>query len=186
MIIGIDEVGRGAWAGPLTAAAVGLTPEAADALMTSGLADSKMLSATQRERLDAQIRAEASFISIKSVSVAEIDQHGVGRANTVLFLRLITACPEYDIVCDGRPCLEHPRVQFIIDGDALHPAIMAAAIVAKVSRDRLLTVLATNWPAYGFDRHKGYGTKLHQQALAAHGPTVHHRQSFKPIQALLG
>lgn len=185
VIIGIDEVGRGAWAGPLVGAAVGISPEAAEALLALGLDDSKRLSAKKRQELAAHIRQQAAFLVVKSVSVAIIDEHGIGQANIALFNQLMAACPVNDgIRIDGRR-LGAIEAEFLIDGDAIEPAIMAGSIVAKVARDGFMTTLATEFPAYGFDRHVGYGTRFHQLALQKYGPSPHHRHSFKPIQRLL-
>ena len=179
MEAGIDEVGRGCLAGPVYAAAVILPADHG----LRGLADSKALSPGQREALDPQIRASALAWAIGIASVEEIDRLNILRATFLAMARAVAALglrPDACVV-DGNqaPPLELP-VRTVIGGDGLVPSIMAASIVAKVARDAELRRLDAEHPAYGFARHKGYGTPEHQQALRLHGPCAIHRMSFAP------
>lgn len=187
---GIDEVGRGAWAGPLGGAVVGLSENTAEHLLSLGLKDSKALSIAKREQLSAIIQAEATFCHISYIEVAEIDKYGIGKANIALFAALIGVCPAgTNIIIDGRPVPARLGggdlpAKFLINGDALEPAIMAASVVAKVARDAQLTALHAEFPSYRFAEHKGYGTAAHLAALKLHGPCPHHRRSYAPIKRL--
>ena len=181
---GVDEAGRGPLAGPVVAAAVILN----DQHPIAGLADSKVLSASARERLNAEIQLKAACCSVGLASVEEIDALNILNATllamrrAVLGLRLTPA----RVLVDGNRLPVLPMVaQAIVGGDASQPCISAASIVAKVERDRLCVALHERYPAYGFDRHKGYPTPLHLQALATHGPTPDHRRSFGPVKRLL-
>ena len=176
---GIDEVGRGCLAGPVYAAAVILPPRH----RLKGLADSKALTAGQREALDPQIRAVALAWAIGIASVEEIDRHNILRATFLAMARAVAALGQRPECCvvDGNqaPPLDLP-VRTVVGGDALVPSIMAASIVAKVARDAELHRLDAEHPAYGFARHKGYATPEHQRTLLAHGPCAIHRMSFAP------
>jgi ribonuclease HII len=185
-ICGIDEAGRGPWAGPVVAAAVILPAKK----RPKGLADSKLLTSEAREELAAAIRA-CSFVGVGVASVEEIDTLNILRASHVAMVRAFEALcaaggsPVAALV-DGNMAPDLPcPVEWIIDGDAIAPTISAASIIAKVERDRIMTELCAQYSVYGFSRHKGYGTPEHQAALAAHGPCAIHRTSFKPIRALL-
>lgn len=185
-ILGIDEVGRGPWAGPLVVGACVL----GDAQI-EGLTDSKKLSARQREALAPEIRAHAA-VGLGWVSAAELDQIGLSAA-------LCKACraavkqiqvPFHEIIIDGTvnflrdtPLAGH--VQVLKKADSLVPEVSAASIVAKVARDDYMHQLATKYPEYGFEKHVGYGTALHKQMLAKYGPCPEHRKSFRPIAELL-
>jgi ribonuclease HII len=176
---GIDEVGRGCLAGPVYAAAVILPVRHG----LKGLADSKALSAAEREALDPQIRAAALAWAIGIASVEEIDRVNILRATFLAMARAVAALglrPDACVV-DGNqaPPLDLP-VRTVVGGDALVPGIMAASIIAKVARDAELRRLDAEHPAYGFARHKGYGTPEHQLALRTHGPCAIHRMSFAP------
>jgi ribonuclease HII len=177
---GVDEVGRGPLAGPVLAAAVILDP----ATRLRGLADSKRLSAARREVLAAEIRAGALAWSIGRAEVAEIDSLNILRASHLAMQRAVDGlevAPELVFV-DGNltPAFAMPAVA-LVGGDALMAAISAAAILAKVARDAEMTALAEQYPGYGLERHKGYATAAHLQALASLGPTPLHRQSFAPV-----
>jgi ribonuclease HII len=185
-ICGIDEAGRGPWAGPVVAAAVILPAKK----RPKGLADSKMLTSEAREELAAAIRA-CSFVGVGVASVEEIDTLNILRASHVAMVRAFEAlvaagAAPVAALIDGNMAPDLPcAVECIVDGDAHVAAISAASIIAKVERDRMMTELCAQYSVYGFSRHKGYGTPEHQAALAAHGPCAIHRTSFKPIRALL-
>ena len=183
-IAGCDEVGRGPWAGPVVAAAVVLDPSRP----ISGLADSKALSARKREQLDVQIRAQSLGWSIAESSVDEIDHLNILQATLLAMQRAVSGlrCRVDGLLVDGThiPKVSVPS-QAIVGGDAAHPAISAASIIAKVYRDRLMADLALRHPGYGFERHSGYGTAAHRAALLTLGPCAAHRRSFAPIRSLL-
>lgn len=183
-IAGIDEVGRGPWAGPVTAAAVILDPQA----IPIGLNDSKKLSQTRRAEL-ALIIHQTANVGIGSASVEEIDQFNILQATYLAMRRAVDALPvspEYLLVDgnrmpSGMPC----DGQTLIKGDARSVSIAAASIVAKVHRDDYMSDLARTFPDYGWETNRGYGTQKHQVSLSRHGPTLHHRRSFKPIHNML-
>ena len=183
-IAGIDEVGRGPWAGPVTAAAVILDPQA----IPIGLNDSKKLTEAKRVTLAEVIHATAS-VGIGSASVEEIDSLNILQASYLAMRRAVDALPEppdYVLVDGNRMPPEMPcDGQTIIGGDAKSASIAAASIVAKVHRDNYMSQLATEFPAYGWETNRGYGTQMHQVSLLSHGPTQHHRRSFKPIYNML-
>lgn len=183
-IAGVDEVGRGPLAGPVTAAAVRLLP----GKVPPGLGDSKALTAKRRDALFMLI-LEMAEVSIAHASVAEIDEMNILRASQVAMVRALRglpAAPDYALI-DGNmmprdmPC----GGEAIIKGDALSFSIAAASIVAKVTRDRLMVGLGQQYPGYGWDRNAGYPTKEHQSALLNLGVTPHHRRSFKPVHNIL-
>jgi ribonuclease HII len=185
-IAGVDEAGRGPLAGPVAVAAVvfgpGRTP-------INGLADSKQLCAERREVLYERITARALAWHVVLVDVADIDRLNIFHA-TMLGMRLALegvahvaeeAWIDGNVVPRGLPC----PAQAIVGGDASERAIMAASILAKVTRDRYMVALHRQWPQYGFDEHKGYSTPAHLAALAEHGPCPQHRRSFAPVRAAL-
>ncbi len=183
MIVGIDEVGRGCWAGPLVAGAVLL------GMPIPGLKDSKKLSKAQREALTILIEEQALEIGLGWVTPMEVDAYGLTEAVRLAMTRaLAQITADYDeIIIDGSYnfMADNPKASTLIKADDLVPAVSAASIVAKVARDKYMSDLALEFPAYGFDQHVGYGTPLHVAALKLHGVTKHHRRSYKPIQALL-
>jgi ribonuclease HII len=177
---GVDEAGRGPLAGPVTAAAVILDP----ARPIKGLADSKLLSPARRAELYDEIVARALCFSVASASVDEIDTINILQATMVAMRRAVEGLAMLPglVQVDGNRCPTLTvRVEAIISGDALIPAISAASILAKVTRDRLLHSLHEVHPLYGFDAHVGYGTPQHLRALRLHGPCIHHRRSFSPV-----
>lgn len=180
LLAGVDEAGRGPLAGPVVAAAVILD----DLAPIKGLADSKRLTAARRERLYDEIRAKALCCSIALASVEEIDQLNILQATMLAMQRAVQGLrlKPHKVLVDGNrlPALD-VRAEAIVSGDALVPAISAASILAKVTRDRMLSVLHEQYPAYGFNRHKGYGTAQHMQALQVHGALDVHRRSFAPV-----
>tara|TARA_R110000851_G_scaffold111501_25_gene234922 strand:- start:2135 stop:2758 length:624 start_codon:yes stop_codon:yes gene_type:complete len=183
-IAGVDEVGRGPLAGPVTAAAVILDP----ANVPEGLNDSKKLSAARRAALCEAIHASAE-VSVAHASVAEIDQLNILRAAHLAMERAIAALdPAPDLVLiDGNliPRALTLPARAIVRGDAVSLSIAAASIVAKIRRDRIMWDLAQQFPGYGWERNAGYPSKSHKEALLNLGVTPHHRRSFKPVHNIL-
>jgi ribonuclease HII len=182
LVCGIDEAGRGPWAGPVVAAAVVLDPKN----IPDGLNDSKKLSEARREALFTSIMA-TSRVGIGIAEVDRIDRDNILQAT---LWAMAEALGQIDGVAlalvDGNRAPQLPcPVQTIIEGDAKSLSIAAASIIAKVTRDRIMVGHDAAYPQYGFARHKGYGTALHQEALRHHGLTPLHRRSFAPIAALL-
>ena len=177
---GVDEAGRGPFAGPVVAAAVILD----DLNPIQGLNDSKKLTAKRREALFDEIRARALCFAIAEASVQEIDQINILQATMLAMKRAVEALrlPPKLVLVDGNrlPTLSI-RAEAIVQGDALVPVISAASILAKVHRDRLCDAMHQQHPLYGFDQHKGYGTAQHLAALQAHGPADCHRMTFAPV-----
>jgi ribonuclease HII len=184
LIAGVDEAGRGPLAGPVVAAAVILD----DAHPIAGLADSKVLTALRRERLYDEIRAKALCCSIGEAGVAEIEQLNILQATMLAMQRAVEGLrlKPAKVLVDGNrlPRLE-VLCEAIVGGDAKVAAISAASIIAKVHRDRWCDALHAQFPQYGFERHKGYGTAEHLEALRVHGPCPEHRRSFAPVAAVL-
>lgn len=184
MRCGVDEAGRGPLAGPVYAAAVILGSRHGIA----GLADSKMLTAARRDQLAVKIKQRAVAWAVASATVEEIDELNILQATLLAMRRAVEALEKApsEVLVDGLHC---PRVAIparaIVDGDALVPAISAASILAKTARDALMVALHEQFPEYGFDRHKGYGTAEHLAALRRHGACTIHRQSFAPVRLLL-
>jgi ribonuclease HII len=184
LLAGVDEAGRGPLAGPVVAAAVILD----ERRPIPGLADSKTLTALQRERLSEQILARALCCSVAQATVEEIDTHNILQATMIAMRRAVEGLrlKPAKVLVDGNRL---PRLdvlaEAIVRGDARVRAISAASILAKVHRDRLCQDLHQEFPHYGFAGHKGYGTKAHLDALLRHGACVHHRRSFSPVAAAL-
>lgn len=181
---GVDEVGRGPLAGPVVAAAVILDP----ARPIAGLADSKKLSEKRREQLADEIRHHALAWSLGRAEVEEIDDINILQASLLAMQRAVAGlqlAPQL-VLIDGNRCpsLEYPS-QAIVKGDSLVPAISAASIIAKVSRDREMCDLDTEFPGYGLASHKGYPSKKHLEALGILGVTPVHRRSYAPVRRLL-
>ena len=186
-VAGVDEAGRGPLAGPVAVAAVVFDP---DRPRINGLDDSKLLNAARREVLYARIVERALAWHVVLVEVDEIDRLNIYQA-TMLGMRLAVegvahvanlARIDGNALPKGLPC----RGETLIGGDRLDRSIMAASIVAKVTRDRLMKQLHEQHPQYGFDVHKGYSTPSHLAALAHYGPCPHHRRSFAPVRRALG
>ena len=181
VIAGVDEVGRGPLIGAVVAAAVVL-PENHGII---GLADSKKLSAKRRERLAEEIRDVAVDWAITEASHLEIDEINILHASMLAMKRAVEQlnCPIDKVLVDGNrlPDLSLPA-EAIIKGDSKIEAISAASIIAKVARDRMMLELHQQHPEYGFDRHKGYPTKLHFEMLKKYGVLEQHRRSFRPVQ----
>ena len=183
MIAGVDEAGRGPWAGPVVAAAVILDPSD----MPEGLNDSKKLSEKKREALFGQILSRAQ-VSVACVDVGIIDQDNILQATFTAMTTALEGLPTPPdlALIDGNkaPAVSFPT-RCIIGGDGKSLSIAAASIIAKVARDRLMRELAAAHPEYEWERNKGYGTKSHQNALLRFGVTKHHRRSFAPIRKML-
>ena len=183
LVAGVDEAGRGPWAGPVVAAAVILDP----CNIPDGLNDSKKLNEARRDHLFDQIQS-SSELAIGIVEAEEIDQINILQATMKAMSVAISGLPRPPGVAliDGNraPVLSCPS-QTIKKGDALSVSIAAASIIAKVTRDRMMKNIDKQFPDYGFARHKGYGTAIHSTALASLGPCPQHRRSFAPIKALL-
>lgn len=183
-VVGVDEVGRGPLAGDVVAAAVVLAGDAA----IPGLDDSKRLSATRRERLAAQLWQAGIPIAVGRATPAEIDALNILQASLLAMRRAVDALaikPDLVLV-DGHHLPDWDwRACAVVRGDSRVPEIAAASIIAKVTRDREMDALHGRWPHYGFDRHRGYPTAAHLEALRRLGPTPEHRRSFAPVRALL-
>jgi ribonuclease HII len=183
-VAGIDEAGRGALAGPIVAAAVILKAGTRLARRLAEIDDSKRLSPDTRVRLAGHIRATALAWSIAEVSAAEIDELGMARANRLCMERTIDrlGVPAELLLIDALTCeVNLPQIG-LIDGDALSTSIAAASILAKTARDQHMHELHGDFRPYGFDRHVGYGTAYHLNALREHGPSRHHRLSFAGVR----
>lgn len=188
-VAGVDEVGRGCWAGPVVAAAV-ILPESVLARpdLLAGVDDSKALTPAQREQLARRILELAEAWGVGAAPAHVVDSHGILPATRlamqVALLRL--ARPADALLIDavqlaGWPCPQRS----LIKGDVRCLSIAAASIVAKVARDRMMVDLGRHAPAYGFEHHKGYGTAEHERALRRYGPTQQHRRSFRPLADFL-
>ena len=188
LVAGVDEVGRGPLAGPVVACAVIMRP---DAPHIRGVADSKVVKPDLRQELAVKIAQRAFAVSLGAASVREIDLLNIYHATVLAMRRALGrlqaagVTPDH-VLIDGKPMrtLEIPHTA-IVDGDALCYSIACASIVAKVTRDRLMTSLARRYPAYLWDRNAGYGTPDHLGALQSAGVTIHHRKSFAPVQCLV-
>jgi len=187
VVAGIDEAGRGPWAGPVVAAAVvldvaALAPELADAID-----DSKKLTPARRRAVAAGL-AGAAWIGIGAASVAEIASRNILGATLLAMGRAVAALevvPDLALVDGNRlPDLPCPA-QAVVRGDSLSLSIAAASIMAKVTRDRIMAALARHYPGFGWERNAGYGTAEHRAGLAEHGITPHHRLNFAPIRRML-
>ncbi len=183
LVAGVDEAGRGPWAGPVVAAAVILNPNCTPA----GIRDSKALSEKRRRALSTALW-KCARIGVGIASVQEIDTLNIGRATLLAMARAVANLPDPPATClvDGKfipqlPCAAYP----VIKGDAKSLSIAAASNIAKVTRDRMLCELAVEYPHYGWEKNKGYGAPAHREALARYGVTQHHRRSFAPVRAVL-
>ncbi len=184
LIAGVDEAGRGPLAGPVVAAAVILD----DLNPIKGLADSKKLTALKRDKLYDEIRAKALCCSIAEASVEEIDALNILQATMLAMRRAVEGLrlkPNKVLVDGNRLPVLDVLAEAIVKGDSKVQAISAASILAKVTRDRWCEQIDHEYPAYGFAKHKGYGTEAHMQALKKHGATPWHRKSFAPVAEVL-
>ena len=183
-VAGVDEVGRGPLAGPVTAAAVILDPQS----IPQGLNDSKKLTARRRAEIADDIWLMAQ-VAVAHASVAEIDELNILRASHLAMQRAIDELPQRPdhVLIDGNMIPRGLKIsaQTIVKGDARSLSIAAASIVAKVARDRIMCALAADFPGYGWDSNAGYPSKAHKMALQSLGVTPHHRRSFKPVHNIL-
>lgn len=183
-VCGVDEAGRGPWAGPVSAAAVILNPRR----VPKGLNDSKKLTAKQREVLEIEIKAKAVSFGVGFASVEEIAELNILHATGLAMCRAIEAMsvqPAYALV-DGNYRFKLPcDVQTVVKGDGTSSSIAAASILAKVARDRLMVEMDARYPGYGFAAHKGYGAPVHIQAIRTLGVCAIHRMTWAPIRLVL-
>lgn len=184
LIVGVDEAGRGPWAGPVVAAAVVLDPNR----IPQGIDDSKALDADDRERLYDRIGETALAVGVGVGDVARIDRDNILAATMWAMqaaVEKLTCRPRLALIDGNRAPRLSCQTRTIVKGDAKCLSIAAASIVAKVTRDRMMIALARELPGYGFERHKGYGTPEHRAALVRLGLTPEHRRSFRPVQLAL-
>lgn len=184
-VCGLDEAGRGSFAGPVVAGAV-IFPKNCELL--EGVADSKLLKPRQREKLSMQIKECALSWSVSEINVSDINKVGIGKATQMAFRKAIKSLDKYpDFILIDAFYVKHlsrRRQQPIKDGDKICASISAASIIAKVHRDKLMKKLHKKYPQYGFSKHKGYGTKKHQEAIREYGLSRIHRKSFNLGQYL--
>lgn len=183
-VCGVDEAGRGPWAGPVTAAAVILSADQ----LPGGIDDSKALTAKRREALEGEIKASALAWGVGFASVEEIDELNILHATGLAMCRAIEAMTVQPVAAlvDGNYRFKLPcEVETVVGGDGLSLSIAAASILAKTARDRLMMEMDAVYPGYGFAGHKGYNAPVHQEALRTLGPCPIHRRSWAPIRALL-
>lgn len=184
-ICGIDEVGRGSFAGPVCVGAV-IFPK--DSELLKGVADSKLLKPKQREKLSEEIKKYAACWAVSEISVSIINKVGIGKATQMAFRKAVKLLDKRaDFVLIDAFYISHmsrKNQSAVRDGDKICASISAASIIAKVHRDKLMKSLAKIYPNYGFAKHKGYGTKLHQQALKKYGLSKIHRTSFNLVKFL--
>ncbi|MDJ0755573.1 MAG: ribonuclease HII [Ardenticatenaceae bacterium] len=190
LIAGLDEAGRGALAGPVTAGAVILPLDQPEKLLElADINDSKQLSAVKRKEYFSLIANQVLTWGVGSASAAEIDTHGILPATRLAMARALEKLspPPVYLLIDGRLRLKTINLpqQSIIRGDTLSLSIAAASILAKVTRDREMIAHAQTFPAFGFERHKGYGTAVHRDAIKTHGPCEIHRRTFAPLKQQL-
>ena len=181
-VCGVDEAGRGPWAGPVVAAAVILDPSH----IPPGLNDSKKLTALQREKLFDPIMATAR-VGIGMAEAEQIDRDNILAATLWAMGQAVAQLGDVSLaLVDGnRAPILSCRVITLVGGDGRSASIAAASVIAKVTRDRIMRAHDETWPQYGFARHKGYGTAFHAAALGVHGPSPIHRRSFRPVTVLL-
>ena len=183
IVAGIDEAGRGPWAGPVVAAAVILDPQN----MPEGLRDSKKLTEKRREILAPAIRA-TSIVGVGIANVEEIDELNILQATFLAMARAeadLSTTPATCIVDGSQKPKLKAQTQMVVKGDAKSFSIAAASIIAKTTRDEMMRALALEHPHYGWEKNKGYGAPAHRAGLDTHGVTPHHRKSFAPIHNML-
>jgi ribonuclease HII len=183
-VCGVDEAGRGPWAGPVCAAAVILPPKA----RLAGVDDSKRLNPDQREAAEVRIKARAIAWSVAFASVEEIATLNILAATGLAMRRAVEALtvPPAFVLIDGDYLFDLPcKAATVVGGDGISTSIAAASILAKTARDRLMIAMDETWPGYGFAAHKGYGVPAHIQALKSLGPCPLHRTSWRAVRAAL-
>ena len=181
IICGIDEVGRGAWAGPLVAAGVIFEPD----VRIKGLNDSKKLTPAQRTEISLEIKDKALRYTIQEISNIEIDQIGVGQANQKIIFSIINELnPDFALIDKAWINQLKTPHELIIKGDSKVFSIAAASVIAKVYRDEIMVKLHEQYPEYCFNENKGYGTSAHQEALSQFSFCPCHRQSYQPISQM--
>jgi ribonuclease HII len=183
-VCGVDEAGRGPWAGPVSAGAVILNPDD----LPAGIDDSKALTHARREALEVEIKARALAWGVGFASVEEVDRLNILHATGLAMCRAVEALaiPPAAALVDGNYRFKLPcPIRTVVKGDSLSLSIAAASILAKTARDRLMVELDSEYPGYGFAGHKGYNAPIHSAALKALGPCPAHRRSWAPIRALL-
>ena len=188
IVAGIDEAGRGPWAGPVVAAAVILDPATLPSSLAGGIDDSKALSPAKRRELYRGL-LECAEMGVGAASVREIEEDNILGATLTAMARALAALPRRPsaALVDGNRAPDFPcRVETVVRGDSRSMSIAAASIVAKVTRDGIMARLSARYPQFAWERNAGYGTAEHRRALERHGPSPHHRRSFSPIRALLG
>ncbi|MGN1062806.1 MAG: ribonuclease HII [Alphaproteobacteria bacterium] len=192
LIAGFDEAGRGPWCGPVVAACVCWPDLKIPVELAEQINDSKKLSAKKRERLFDLITASNAITGIGQASAAEIDRLNILQASFLAMRRALEAvraqgfAPAYALIDGNRlPAWADIPCRAVIGGDGKSLSVAAASVLAKVTRDRLMTALARDFPAYGWDKNAGYGTAEHIAALHTHGITEHHRLSYAPIKKIL-
>lgn len=186
-VAGIDEAGRGPWAGPVVAAAVVLNQSKMPDELRFGIKDSKVISSAKRERLFSLLRLHTE-IGVGRAEVTEIDETNILSATFMAMKRALQALSisvDFALV-DGNQAPNLPcKVETVVKGDSRSLSIAAASIVAKVHRDREMAMLAKTFPGYGWEKNAGYGTKEHREALARIGVTPHHRKTFSPVAKII-
>ncbi len=187
LVAGIDEAGRGPWAGPVVAAAVIFPRQSLNPMLLDELDDSKKLSAKKREQLFPEIM-QWGKVGVGLASVEEIDQINILQATFLAMQRAIDDLPvsPQTLLIDGNQTKNFAiPTQLIIQGDSKSYSIAAASIIAKVTRDRIMQALSCHFPVYGWQKNAGYGTSHHHLAMQTHGITIHHRRTFRPVRQLL-
>ena len=188
VVAGVDEAGRGPWAGPVVAGAVILEAATLSAALRLGLDDSKKLSPARRNELFALLASEAT-IGVGRAEVAEIDAVNILEATMRAMARAVDALgrrPDLALIDGNRAPALPCAARCVVGGDGKSLSIAAASIVAKVTRDRLMAELAARFPGYGWERNAGYGTAEHRDALARLGVSAEHRRSYAPVRKMLG
>lgn len=189
LIAGVDEAGRGPWAGPVVAAVVIFPDLKISKYLAENLNDSKKISTSKRKHLFEKLHESGAFIGVGQASVQEIDELNILQATFLAMRRAIADLPVppvYALVDGNREPPEFPcPVRTLVKGDALSLSVAAASIVAKVTRDKIMADLAQQFPFYAWEKNAGYGTAAHEKGLRDYGICVHHRKSFEPIKKFL-
>ena len=184
LIAGVDEAGKGSWAGPIIAGAVILNPQ----IKIKGIKDSKLLRAPERKKIFTEIIKHSVSYGLGEVSAKEIDEIGISQANVLAIQRALdqlSPAPDYILIDAVKMEYKNIKTKSVIDGDHKITSIAAASIIAKVSRDQIMEQLDEQYPQYSFKQHKGYGTNHHWHMINQHGISVIHRKSFRPMKDLL-